>query len=203
MLFCCRNIQRLKLFHKGWTEPIFMNFLPLLKANWPLHTLILRFDWEARSSSNQDFFTELESHPCLEQLDFHATNSYLIEKCVRIRDNNPFLLLTARRKELYPNSTETRVKLKTMTCLLTFLRVILLTPEQGLMASLPREVLVLICQYFTASQYNVNQVLWLIDLVSGDRSHVVSQKGDIRQKLRSVWTKLSGLRTRSQIEIVE
>jgi hypothetical protein len=203
LLTSIKNIQRLKLFHKGWTEPIFMNFLPLLKANWPLHTLILRFDWEARSSSNQDFFTELESHPCLEQLDFHATNSYLIEKCVRIRDNNPFLLLTARRKELYPNSTETRVKLKTMTCLLTFLRVILLTPEQGLMASLPREVLVLICQYFTASQYNVNQVLWLIDLVSGDRSHVVSLKGDIRQKLRSVWTKLSGLRTRSQIEIVE
>lgn len=188
------------MFHKGWTEPIFMNFLPLLKADWPLKTLILRFDWEARSASNQDFFTELESHPHLEQLDFHAPSSYLLEKCVHIRDNNPFLLLTARRKELYTNATDTRVKLHTMTALLTALRVILLSPEPGLMASLPREVLVLICQYFTASQYNVSQVLWLIDLVSGDRSHVLAQKHAMRQKLRAVWTKLGALKARPQLE---
>ncbi len=178
-----------------------MNFQPLLKANWPLKTLILRFDWEARSSSNQDFFTELESHPRLEQLDFHASNSYLLEKCVRIRDNNPFLLLTARKKELYQNSTETRVKLKAMTSLLTFLRVILLTPEQGLFASIPREVLVLICQYFSAGQYNVNQLLWMIDLVTEDRSHVITQKNDTRQKLRAVWTKLAELRMRPKSEL--
>jgi len=178
-----------------------MNFQPLLKANWPLNALILRFEWEARSISNQDFFAELESHPKLEQLDFQASNSYLLEKCVRIRDNNPFLLLTARKKGLYESANETHVKLKTMTSLLTILRVILLAPDHGFFASLPREVFVLICQYFTANQFNVNQVLWLIDLVGGDRSHVIGLKHETRQKLRAMWTTLWGLRTISQSEM--
>jgi hypothetical protein len=172
---------------------LFINLCPLLKAAWPLSQLRIKFDWQPRAMSNYQFFDDLQRHPTLDLLDFLSSyGDYLPEKCRQICEKNPFLTVSVLGEPLYPNK-DNKSRMSAVMILLTLFRVILLPQDQGLFGLLPREVLLSISEHVISRQYSARQVLCVMDIVTSDRSHVLQQREQVREKLRAVWTRVNSL----------